>query len=132
MSSLHELRRCFQPNSLQHSLSWGVSGAGTNRMACQRARRRPPSSCSFPGLGPSVHQNRCYSERALDGDGLFDFRLLLNLGLHPPPFGRMDQRVNAVDLALMPPGPALTLRLRRVLLVLAVLAVDGSEPFAGP
>ena len=32
----------------------------------------------------------------------------------------------------MPPGPALTPRLCRVLLVLAVLAVDGSEPLAGP
>ena len=44
----------------------------------------------------------------------------------------MDQWVDAVDLAVAPPDPALTIGLRGILLVLAVLAVDGSEPFGGP
>ena len=43
----------------------------------------------------------------------------------------MNQGVHAVDLAVVPPYATLALRSGGVLLVLAILAVDGSEPFGG-
>ena len=43
----------------------------------------------------------------------------------------MNKRVNAVGLAVVPPNPALAVSFSGVFLILAVLAMDGSEPLGG-
>ena len=52
-------------------------------------------------------------------------------GFRSSPFGRVNERVYAVNQAVVPPDSALAICSRRVFQILAVLAVNGSETLAG-
>ena len=88
-------------------------------------------SGSSPSFAPSLLEDWCPSQRASDDDELLDLNLPSAFGFRSSPFGRVNERINAVDRAVVPPDSALAICFRRVFLLLAILAVDGSETLAG-
>ena len=88
-------------------------------------------SGSSPRFVASLLEDRCFSQRASHDDEPLAVKLPSAFGFRSSPFGRVNERINAVDRAVVPPDSALAICFRRVFLILAILAVNGSETLAG-
>ena len=76
---------------------------------------------------PPIFEDRSSPEGAFLAHGFESSLRLPPARPLDPSFRRVVERVNAMDRAVIPPDPALTLRFCSVLLVFAVFTMDGPE-----
>ena len=114
-----------------HRVPWWIRNVVVFCMAYDGASSGPLAPRSLLSLAFYFLTKQCFSQGVFYDCSFGDLFTWPALHLHPPPPGRMSGWVYAMDHAVMPPDTALAQGPGSVLLVLAVLAVDCSEPFGG-